>query len=281
MLGKRSNLLFVPLTIFVAWSTTISLCATQIRADSVEDEYVRQVIEEDQDHYHDEYQYHATDEEAARQQQNFADQEQIRQEKEERAAREASERVAAERERRFEAEVARMNEEQKKLALKQKKIDGKKVRSVLKASERNNLYEVLGIRNLSLKLPPREVNLAGVFRFTIPGVTLLKELSEKDIRKQFRKRAMDVHPDKNRDGRAQEAFVAVEEAASILSDKKLRKQYDLERKLHRSDQVEGYRRAVRTAIAYVWAMTRRTIQVTKTLLGPFFLPVVILAALII
>eukprot|EP00536_Pseudo-nitzschia_multiseries_P008569 jgi/Psemu1/198418/e_gw1.219.30.1 len=174
-----------------------------------------------------------------------------------------------------------MNEEQRKAALKQKKVDGKKVKSILRANERNNLYQVLGIRNLSLKLPAREVNLGGLVKFTIPGLALLKEPTEKDIRRQFRKRAMEVHPDKNRDGRAQEAFVAVEEAATILSDPKLRKQYDSERKLQREDQLEGYRKVVRKAVAHFWAITRRTIQVFKTLLGPFFLPVVILAALII
>ncbi|OEU08798.1 heat shock protein DnaJ, partial [Fragilariopsis cylindrus CCMP1102] len=50
--------------------------------------------------------------------------------------------------------------------------------------------------------------------------------SERDIRKQFRTRAMQIHPDKNNDGRAQEAFIAVENAASILSDKQQRNIYD-------------------------------------------------------
>lgn len=37
---------------------------------------------------------------------------------------------------------------------------------------------------------------------------------------------MAVHPDKNRDGRANEAFIAVENSASILTDKQSSKEYD-------------------------------------------------------
>lgn len=263
--------------LFVAWWTiALVLTAGSSRADSIEDEYVRQVIEEDQEQYsYDEY--HADDETVYKQQQAYADQERQRREAEEQAARDAADRVAAERERRFEAEMDRMNEEQRQKALKQKKMDGKKVKSILRSSERKNLYQVLGLRNLSLRIPPRTVNLGGLCKFTIPGITLLKEASEKDIRKQFRKRAMEVHPDKNRDGRAQEAFVAVEEAATILGDAKLRKEYDQELKRRREEQLA----LVRTTIAYGWAITKRTVKVVQTLLGPFFLPVVIVLALII
>ncbi|VEU45335.1 unnamed protein product [Pseudo-nitzschia multistriata] len=285
-------------TILVAWSTTIALCGTHARADSLEDEYVRQVIEEDQQHYND---YHTggddDDEHAARQQQQqqqrqhqhdeedaFRSQRQRMQEEREAAEREAADRMAAERERQFEAEVQRMNEEQRKLARKQKKIDGRVVKSVLRASGNKNLYAVLGIRHRfpGLKIPAREVDLFGALRFTIPGISLFSgELSEKQIRKQFRKRAMEVHPDKNRDGRAQEAFVAVEEAAAVLSDPRQREAYDAERARQQKEQLERYKGAVKTAMAYAWALTRRTVQVIQTLLGPFFVPVAIILALII
>jgi hypothetical protein len=62
-----------------------------------------------------------------------------------------------------------------------------------------------GIRNWNLKASSRELNVAG-FGFNIPGLTL-KETTAKDIKRAYRIRAMLVHPDKNRDGRAQEAFL--------------------------------------------------------------------------
>eukprot|EP00537_Pseudo-nitzschia_pungens_P012492 CAMPEP_0172384104 /NCGR_PEP_ID=MMETSP1061-20121228/1898_1 /TAXON_ID=37318 /ORGANISM="Pseudo-nitzschia pungens, Strain cf. pungens" /LENGTH=287 /DNA_ID=CAMNT_0013112609 /DNA_START=127 /DNA_END=987 /DNA_ORIENTATION=+ len=283
--GIRSNQRLALLALLLlAWSAILA-AAGSVDADD-EDEFVRQVLEEDEHqhdqhhHYYDDENYEQAEQEQEQQQQQREKEEEAKRlEQEARAARERAEAVASERERLFEAEMQRMDEEQQKAALSQKKRDGKTVRSVLRSSERNNLYGVLGIRNVSLQLPAREVSLgSGLFRFTIPGLTLLRGPSEKDIRRQFRKRALEVHPDKNRDGRAEEAFVAVEEAATILSDPRLRKEYDSERKLQRAERVEGYRKLVRTTVAYVWAITRRTIQVMQTLLGPFFVPVVIVAA---
>ena len=272
------------------WMLVLAACLfasstiPQIRADRMEDDYVRQVIEEDQQHYGDHYNDHTQEDDHdaynhhRQQEEEYVDEEQRRRDMEEQAARE----VAADRERKFQAELDRIDDqEQKKRALKQKRIDGKTVRSVLKAAERNDLYKVMGLRNLTVRIPPFHINIAGAVRFTIPGFTILKGATKDVIKKQFRQRAMMVHPDKNRDGRAQEAFVAVQNAASILSDEDQRQRYDAEWKAFRSSKLESHKQLVATSLAAAWAITRKIVKMVQTLLGPFFVPVLIIGALII
>jgi len=260
-------------------TTTTTNVFPHVFADSIEDEYVRQVIEEDQQHYGHGYHDDRDDDEPRGD--DDVDEDQRRREAEERAAREEADRIAADRERSFQAEVDRMkDEEQKKLALRQKKIDGVVVRSVLKAAQRNDLYGVLGLRGWTLVLPPRTVAVASV-RLNVPGLALIGPATEKQIRKQFRNRAKQVHPDKNRDGRAGEAFVAVEHAASVLSDPAQRKAYDAARKQNRDETLGRWKAVLGKGLATAVACARTAFGVAQTLLGPFFVPVVILLALII
>merc|ERR1712126_645384 len=56
-----------------------------------------------------------------------------------------------------------------------------------------------------------------------------------DIKKSFRKLAMQYHPDKNKDKGAQEKFQELSEAYAILSDSEKRKEYD---ELYMDDVVE-------------------------------------------
>jgi curved DNA-binding protein len=54
-----------------------------------------------------------------------------------------------------------------------------------------------------------------------------KGASEEDIKKAYRKLAMQYHPDRNEgDAKAEEKFKGVSEAYAVLSDKKKRQQYD-------------------------------------------------------
>ena len=53
-----------------------------------------------------------------------------------------------------------------------------------------------------------------------------KDASEEDIRKSFRKKALDYHPDRNKDPGAEEKFKEVNEAYQILMDSEKRARYD-------------------------------------------------------
>ena len=61
--------------------------------------------------------------------------------------------------------------------------------------------------------------------YSILGVS--RGSSEEDLKKAFRKKAMDYHPDRNKENpKAEEKFKEINEAYAVLSDKKKRSQYD-------------------------------------------------------
>ena len=60
--------------------------------------------------------------------------------------------------------------------------------------------------------------------YKLLGVT--KNDSQEDIRKAFRKKAMDYHPDRNKSSDAPEKFKEINEAYQVLSDAQKRSQYD-------------------------------------------------------
>ena len=239
-------------------------------------EYVQEVLEEDEGNQHQNEYYHE-DSYYDRQSEQQEEAQKLKQAEQERIEQEKADRIAAERERAFQAELDRMNAEQQKAALRQKKKDAQIVKSVLKASKKNDLYKALGIRNWNVKLPSRTIRLIG-FSFTIPGVTL-KETSMKDIRKAYRNRAMAVHPDKNKDGRAQEAFIIVEESASILSDNSLRQKYDEEQRSFRLERRQGQMALVNGALLSVQDTLFGVLKAIQMVLGPFATPVIILGLL--
>ncbi len=55
-----------------------------------------------------------------------------------------------------------------------------------------------------------------------------KDASETDIKKAYRRLAMQYHPDRNKgDAKAEKRFKAINEAYEVLSDKKKRSEYDM------------------------------------------------------
>ena len=60
--------------------------------------------------------------------------------------------------------------------------------------------------------------------YTLLGVA--RNASEEDIRRAFRRKAMEFHPDRNKNPDAEEKFKEINEAYQVLSDSKKRAQYD-------------------------------------------------------
>ncbi|KAJ0169744.1 hypothetical protein K1T71_014350 [Dendrolimus kikuchii] len=71
----------------------------------------------------------------------------------------------------------------------------------------------------------RRINTKCKDYYEILGVT--KEATDSDIKKAYKKLALQLHPDKNHAPGAAEAFKAIGNAAAILTDPEKRKQYDI------------------------------------------------------
>uniref|UniRef100_A0A7S1ZKK5 J domain-containing protein n=1 Tax=Trieres chinensis TaxID=1514140 RepID=A0A7S1ZKK5_TRICV len=175
----------------------------------------------------------------------------------ERKEEERAEAIRAEREAKFEADLKKMDEAQRNAAKKQKARDAKVVRKILAASERGRHYAVLGLRGWDLKVGPWH----------------LFQITSRDVKKAYRNAARSVHPDKNRDGRANEAFRAVEDSAAILGDEKARKEYDRKRWV----AARKNRRQTIGAVVEVLETMRRGITTAWLLalkiMGPFKTPI--------
>jgi len=225
------------------------------------DEFVRQVLEEEEEHYGDTHEQP----DSQRAEEARLEKEAFKRAEEERIAQELAEQVRLQREAEFEAELARMNEEQQKAAKKQKRNDARIVRQVLKADRKKRLYGVLGLRNFDIHIGP---------------LTLFRA-DTSAIRRAYRTRARAVHPDRNRDGRAQEAFIAVENAASILSDEEQRELYDEEVRLARQLQRKEMKQAANTVKNTIGKYLNRVTWVFRRIFGPFATPIFILGCLMI
>lgn len=262
------------------------LCVSCTVAQDDDYDFVKEVLDEDQHNYDDDIDDDYVDgpepdtetheEEILRKQQEA---ELKKKAEEERIAREKADRIEEEREAAFAAEVAKMTDEQQKVARKQKKIDARIVRRILRAAKNDNHYAVLGLRNWELQIPSRTIKLARLV-FRIPGFALF-HISPKVIKKAYRKLATKVHPDKNLDGRATEAFIAVENSASILNDEPKRIEYDdMVRQIWRERRELAQKKAVKSADGTI-RFIGQIVQVFRRVLGPFALPVIILGCLLI
>ena len=186
-----------------------------------------------------------------------------------------AERIRIKREAAFEAELKKMNEEQRKKAQKQKSKDAKVVKRILKAHKSGKHYAVLGIHNFEVQLGPYYI-----FNYTL-GPIILFRVKTKQIKKVYRNLARTVHPDKNKDGRAVEAFHALETSAAILTDDKQRSDYDKRIIATRRRRNRYAKEKVVGVCEYSWNRSVRTLRVAKKVLGPFSTPILVVGALII
>ena len=187
---------------------------------------------------------------------------------EEEAAAKVAEQHRLQREADFEAEVARMDAEHRRKALKQKKHDARIVNKILRAASAKpepRHYAVLGIRNWDIY----------IWKWHIMKTTT------KDVKRAYRNLSRKVHPDKNRDGRAEEAFHALEASAAILSDVEKKRSYDRRvaaRRKKRNTKITG---GTLEVFGIGLRNVGRIVGVVKSVLGPFSTPIFVLGALII
>ena len=78
--------------------------------------------------------------------------------------------------------------------------------------------------------------------YTLLGVA--RNASEEDVRRAFRRKAMEYHPDRNKNPDAEEKFKEINEAYQVLSDSKKRAQYDRFGKAGVSGGAQGTRQPV-------------------------------------
>lgn len=176
------------------------------------------------------------------------------------AEKNQSEEIARQREAAYLAELERIQDEKvRKEMQRQKRRDGQVVQRVLRNSENDRHYAVLG-----LKCKWGEIKL-GPLKFC--------STSPSEVKRAYRTIARSVHPDKNRDGRAGEAFDALEKSAALLMDPLKKKDYDS--KLQRQRKA-----AFDQSLFFVQNSCLMLIAGFK-LLGPFATPIAILLALII
>ena len=193
----------------------------------------------------------------------------------------------------FARELESLPEEQQKLLRQKRRKDGKIVQRILSAYQRHDYYAVLGLRwffpegitlirgrgdqDDTASKETRRFNLKeAILRLKWPALIILR-ISNREIQQANRKRAVQVHPDKNRDPRTEQAFVAVQDAFSVLSDPVLRRKYEVERRQHR------------IAIRQAWkdryyTILNKTVRPLWTILHKFWVPlsvpIVVLAAIV-
>ena len=194
---------------------------------------------------------------------------------EEEAAAKKAEQIRLQREAAYEASLKKMNEEERKKAQKQKAVDAKVVSRILKHASKGNHYAVLGIRNLEFQLGPYFILNWSV------GPFVLFHTKTKEIKRVYRNLARVVHPDKNKDGRAEEAFHAIETSAAILTDEKKRKDYDkrlITARRRRNKEVTG---KFVDISGRIWNGSVGAMTTAKKVLGPFSTPILVVGALLV
>lgn len=182
----------------------------------------------------------------------------------EEAEKQKADKIAAQREAAFKAEVARAKDEKTRKDLeRQKAKDAKIVNKILQNGNRGHHYAVLGLKCQW-----------GEFKI---GPFKLCSIKNGEIKKAYRNMARLVHPDKNRDGRAEQAFDLLEKSSSLLLDEKKRKEYDAKLKIQRKESLQ----IILRTIDDTWNGVTKTFNTMKRILGPFATPIFILVALII
>ena len=256
-----------------------SLLSQSIAQSDDYDDYVRQVLEDERE-VNDEQYYgdfpHMDSDHLKKEQEATRKLEQNRfKEEQNRAEILKQEQVRLQREAEFEAELQKMSEVQKRQAMKQKKQDSRIVQRILKASSQKKHYKVLGLRNMEFNIGP----------FHFVGQSLgpwnIFQITPKHVKAAYRSRSKAAHPDKNKDNRATEAFIAVEGSAAVLQDESSKREYDETMRLEQRRQQKLMMAAVKVVANTIKAYLGKMWWVFRRLVGPFAFPIIVVTALIV
>ena len=276
-------------------STELARCANALGDDDYR-EFVEEILEEDAWH-HDEDNPYFEDPPPAPEpeptEEDYHEERARRKQEEERLKQQAeAERLQRQKaEEAFARELKTLSEEQQKLLRQKRRKDGKIVQRILNAWQRHDFYAVLGLRWFfpeGIRLikgrggkqgaaVPRRFNIKdAILKRQWPDVIILR-IPTRAIQQAYRIRAVQTHPDKNRDPRTEQAFVAVQDAHAVLSDPNLRKDYEMERQTHRL-AVRGawkdrYHRLINTTLRPLFIVLHKVV-------GPLTVPLVVICALV-
>jgi len=190
------------------------------------------------------------------------------------AEAEADQIAAEARERKVEEEIASMtNEKERKKAVAKRKRDTLTVRRLIRNSEHDKHYAVLGLNGRG-EIAIRTLHTILPSYIARSAMKRLKvHVTQGEIKAAYRKMARRVHPDKNVDKSSLDAFRALERSYAILGDEKTRAEYDRKlgrRARGRRDKIVG---AIGSTCSAAWGAC--------TTLKPFAKPIMILGGLVV
>jgi hypothetical protein len=171
-----------------------------------------------------------------------------------------------EREKAWTSELAAMNKASRKAATKRRKIDKREVDKVLKANERKDLYAVLGIGKGGSASTGIKDFVWKKLKYMLRGT---RGVSSKDVKASYRLIAKRIHPDKNKDSRAEEAFDAVQDAYEILADPIKKRAFDREVLAEARNRREGAIENAQESTRFVWRRVSDVVRICKRIIKPF------------
>lgn len=264
------NCLFLML-FFLPSNVIIVVFVNGVEPGHTDDELVRQVLDEQQDdaasNPYDNA--HSTEEDFQRYQQELNRRKLEEEQQQKRLAQETAHRRALEREAEVERQVQKLSLEEQKKARQKKQKDATLVSNVLKAFKRGDYYSVLGLgKKYWIRQWLPEWMRRGRYEWW--------EISLGDIKKAYRFMATRIHPDKNMDGRAEEAFVALDEAYDCLANPLQRQEYDGLLSERVREQWQRQTAQVQKIWTGLQVLVRQVKGVIRKVLGPFAMPLMIL-----
>ena len=160
------------------------------------------------------------------------------------------------REKQFQQDLKQMDKETAAAAKRKRKSDKKVIDRVLRASTQGNLYAVLGVEKKW-------------WRFWTLLIDTDHSVSSKQVKVAYRTMAKRIHPDKNKDARAEDAFDLLQEAHEILGNERSKLEYDRKvARMKRNGREDAISKTV-DVVTNAWERSSDVLSAISRVLGPF------------